>query len=206
VKRDVAESFLTPEMEPLMELLGVDGLVFGPTYSPLAARLNPEWHLVHDSAEAKVYHREPARAAPAEALAFLDDRPGTQFALPHLLVLDDSRQRVALQLKPNPASEPPVEGAEDIGLIAESATARPVAIAFARPYYPGYVARLNGRDFPVRAYADLVPLVELPPGASGTLELLYRPAFLRIGLAVLLAGLIALAAVFLTMYRRANSQ
>jgi hypothetical protein len=70
-------------------------------------------------------------------------------------------------------------------------------LLFARPYYPGWRARMNGHDLPVEGADLIMPAVRVPAGASGVLSLEYRPASLLAGLAVLgvaLAALMALSA------------
>jgi hypothetical protein len=207
LRRDRAEELVSPAAAPMLDLLGVDGLIFGPTYAKLAERLGPEWRLAHVSAEARVYHREPARAARVKTLAALEDRPGQRFAQPHISELRERRTSVSLKLTPAAASEPQLDAAADIGLLAESAPALPVAIVFARPFYPGYIARLNGIEYPVRAYAHALPLVELPAGAQGTVEFSYEPGSLRYGvpIALLTALLLAIGGAGCAGGRRAVS-
>ena len=55
-------------------------------------------------------------------------------------------------------------------------------IVFARPWYPGVNARLNGQVVPMEAYRRLLPAVTLPAGASGRLVVEYWPAGLTEGL------------------------
>jgi hypothetical protein len=74
-------------------------------------------------------------------------------------------------------------------------------IAFVRPFLDGYQASLNGQPVPVREYRNILPIVELPAGAGGLLELRYRPRGLTSGLmatgcAALVMLLIAVAGVW----------
>jgi uncharacterized membrane protein YfhO len=57
---------------------------------------------------------------------------------------------------------------------------------------PGYQATLNGVSIPVRVYRGILPIVELPPGAGGTLELRYRPRGLTAGLMLTAASALAM--------------
>lgn len=74
-------------------------------------------------------------------------------------------------------------------------------VIFARVWWPGYTASLDGQPVPVSPYDGILAAVELPAGATGTLELTYTPASWRwslpvSGLGVLLAvGAVAWVAV-----------
>jgi hypothetical protein len=61
---------------------------------------------------------------------------------------------------------------------------RPALIAFSRPFFPGYRARIDGRDLAVSSMRNLIPLVEVPPGTHGRLTLYYRPDWLVYGSAI----------------------
>jgi hypothetical protein len=95
-------------------------------------------------------------------------------------------------------ADPGIEYADDAtaGERHESATitANPTGgtVMFARLWWPGYTATLNGRPVPTATYQGILPTVELPPGATGRLELTYTPQSWRwslpaSGLGVLLA-------------------
>jgi hypothetical protein len=47
-------------------------------------------------------------------------------------------------------------------------------LVFRDIYWPGYVARLDGRDLPVEPFGDLLVSVQLPPGTDGVLEVRFR--------------------------------
>lgn len=59
-----------------------------------------------------------------------------------------------------------------------------VDIIFARPWYPGYRATLDGRPLPLTPYRRFLPEVTLPKGATGRLVVEYRPAGLDTGLKI----------------------
>lgn len=183
----LAETLMSPGSLSLLDLLGVDGLVFGPDEWDLARDLGPEWKPVFASGEAKVFHREPARSTRVKALASYDPEPELSLAQPQVRLMHESRQRVSVEISPAPPGES-AEGAEDIGIV----TARrggPAVIAFMRPYFPGYRATFNGHAIPVENYVGVIPSVRLPAGAHGALELTYSPDSLRVGASVALAGL-----------------
>jgi hypothetical protein len=64
----------------------------------------------------------------------------------------------------------------------------PASMAFSRPFFPGYRARINGRSLPVSSERNLIPLVEVPGGTQGRLTLYYRPDWLIYGGAIAIAS------------------
>ena len=68
-----------------------------------------------------------------------------------------------------------VDGNEESFHVASGATGG--RIAFARLFYPGFRASLDGAELPVRPVSDLLVGVDIPPQASGTFRLVFRPAF-----------------------------
>ncbi len=154
-----------------LAILGVDGIIVASEMS-LAPKPSSEWSLVHSSAEGRVYHRREALAR-VRSLVRWDERPNERFAQARLSRVDDSRNRVALEV-----SVPP-SGASAL-------------LAFSRPYFSGYHATLNGRELPVRSYRGLMPLLEIPAGASGKLTLIYQPWWLVVGGGVAGLSLVAM--------------
>ena len=75
---------------------------------------------------------------------------------------------------------------------------RPALIAFSRPFFPGYRARIGGRNLAVFSERNLIPLVEIPPGMHGRLILYYRPDWLIYGgaLAITSAAVWLISAFF----------
>ena len=61
---------------------------------------------------------------------------------------------------------------------------RAALIAFSRPFFPGYRARIDGRNLSAFSERNLIPLVEVPPGMHGRLILYYRPDWLIYGSAL----------------------
>jgi hypothetical protein len=79
---------------------------------------------------------------------------------------------------------------------------RPATVVFARLWWPGYQAELDGRRLPVRAHRGIFAAVEVPAGvAAGVLTLRFRPPYLSVGIAGLVAGLTIILAV-LVLHRR----
>jgi uncharacterized membrane protein YfhO len=65
----------------------------------------------------------------------------------------------------------------------------PALIAFSRPFFPGYRARINGSNLTVFSERNLTPLIEVPPGTKGRLTLTYRPDWLIYGGAIAIVSL-----------------
>jgi hypothetical protein len=178
-----AALILSPESERLLDLLGVDGLCISTQFLPLAEQLKTGWQLVYIAEEGQVYHRWPRRATACKSLDFVFDRPGNTYATPPVKILKAGRNRVTAEIPP-------------------SDSAQPIALAFPRPWFRGYEATLDGRVVPVRAYLDFIPLVELPPGSTGIVELRYWPNFLRLGVPIAaVSTALLLAAAFISRRR-----
>ncbi|MDQ6654653.1 MAG: hypothetical protein M3Y80_02410, partial [Verrucomicrobiota bacterium] len=165
-----------PEAGPdgLLAKLGIDGLLVA-SDEPLPAPLPPGWRMVHSTWEGEVWHRDTA-------LPHVRALPDEQFGGADITLVENSRQRVRADVKPNDA-------------------ARPVRIVFSRPYFPGYHATLNGRLLDLNSLNGLAPTVELPAGEGGRLELIYRPRAVTLGSAIVAASLLA-AGVWLMVRRR----
>jgi len=71
---------------------------------------------------------------------------------------------------------------------------RAVDVAFRRPYFPGYVAELDGVPLPVAASDGLFPAVHLAAGSHGRLTLRYQPAAVFLGGTLATLGLLAMGA------------
>lgn len=178
-----ADLILSPASEPLLDLLGVDGLCIATNFLHLADRLKTGWQLAYIAEEGQVYHRWPRRATACKSLDRVFDRPAESYTAPEVKVLKAGRNRVTVEV---PASDP----------------AKPIALAFPRPWFPGYQATLNGRPVLTRVYEGFIPLVELPPGSAGIVELRYWPNFLRLGLPIAGASaLILLVSAFISRTR-----
>ena len=74
-------------------------------------------------------------------------------------------------------------------------------LIFAALGWPGWQAELDGKPLPVSRTKIGMLMVEVPPGASGTLDLTFRPPGLNVGLAA--AGLGTLGALALGACRLA---
>jgi uncharacterized membrane protein YfhO len=75
-------------------------------------------------------------------------------------------------------------------------------LVLADPYFPGWGARLDGAPAPLDAAAGDPMAVAAAPGTH-EIEIAYRPASFRAGVAAALVGLVGLA-VLLTKSRRSR--
>jgi hypothetical protein len=141
----------------LLARLGVDGIVVANEVD-LVPEPATEWHLVRATNEGRVFHRWESLPR-IQSPAFFDSRPNEQFAEANISAIDDRRNSIAATVTVPPGD-------------------RPAVLIISRPFFNGYHATIAGRPVPVGSYRGLLPIVELPPGASGRLEVVYRPWWL----------------------------
>jgi hypothetical protein len=148
----------------LLGKIGVDGIIVA---QEIAKNPEPatEWTLVHDDEEGRVYERVGGAFPRVRSLGFLEGLPNEKLAKASIKLVEDSRQEVVADVE-----VPPADG--------------PALLLFARPFFDGYRAALNGRHLPVASFRGLAPLVQLPAGAHGRLILIYRPWWLLLGGAI----------------------
>lgn len=65
---------------------------------------------------------------------------------------------------------------ESIMLLTNRLQTEPGKVVFARAWYPGYIADIDGQQLKVEKYADFLVSVVVPAGLSGKITLQYRPA------------------------------
>ena len=159
----MAEYLLWSQAAPngLLAQVGVDGIVVA-WESDVGPEPQSEWQLVASTEEGRVYHRTGAPFARARSVASIDSRPNEQFASATISQINDSRNRVALDVDV-PSGD------------------HPALLTFSRPYFRGYEARLGNQKLRVGSYRSLFPFVELPAGSHGRLILVYRPWWLIYG-------------------------
>jgi hypothetical protein len=173
-----------------LALLGVDGIVVARELD-ITPQPTSEWEAVLTTDEGRVFHRRDAPFARVRSLTSIDSRPEEQFAAATVSRIDDSRNRVEVDVDvPNGD--------------------RPALITFSRPYFRGYKARLGNRKLVVTSYRGLFPIVAVPAGTHGRLTLTYRPYWLVWGssaaiicaLGILLSLLLRLADAYGVLLRR----
>ncbi len=77
-------------------------------------------------------------------------------------------------------------------------------IAFARAFYPGFHADLDGVPLTTRALDDFFVAVDIPPNAAGRLELGFLPPYFEPCMALAITALLAAAAAALWNRQRAG--
>ena len=73
---------------------------------------------------------------------------------------------------------------------------------FAALGWPGWKAELDGKEVPVSRTKIGMLMVDVPPGASGTLDVTYRPPGLTVGLAAAGLGTLGALALGVVDWRR----
>jgi hypothetical protein len=172
IRSDIGMKLLEKEGGPdgVLARLGVDGIIVA---NEVAVVPEPatEWHVVAATKEGRVFHRrEPLPRL--RSLSWIDSRPNEQFAAAEVSDVMSGRNRVETDVVVPP------EG-------------KSALLAISRPYFDGYRATIGGRELSVSSYRSLIPLVEIPPGTSGRLVVVYRPWWLILGGAIAAASLAA---------------
>jgi hypothetical protein len=144
-----------------LALLGVDGIVVAREINS-APQPASEWQLVVSTDEGRVFHRRGAPFARVRSVTSIDSRPNEQFVPATISQINDSRNRVELDV------DVPIGDT-------------PALLTFSRPYFRGYEARLANQLFAVTSYRGLFPIVAVPAGSHGRLTLTYRPYWLTWG-------------------------
>ncbi len=141
-----------------LALLGVDGIVVAREID-LVPQPSSEWQLVVSTDEGRVFHRRSAPFARVRSVNSIDSRPNEQFVPATISRIDESRNRVEVDVDvPNGD--------------------QPALLTFSRPYFRGYQARFGDQKLAVTSHRGLFPIVQVPPGTHGRLILAFRPYWL----------------------------
>ena len=175
VDPSLAESLLQHQANEngLLERLGIDGIIVAREFN-FTPQPGSEWQLVTENDEGRVFHRQGEPIRVVRSVNFFG-----QNSIARITDIDARRNYVSAFVDV-PAGE------------------HPALIAFSRPFFPGYRARINGRSLPVFSERNLTPLVEVPGGTQGRLTLYYRPDWLIYGgtIAITSATIWILCAIF----------
>ncbi len=192
--------------------MAVDGLVLWPETDQLELYPLDEFEKVASTPDFDVYHRRSGRTSRVQVVreAFIrnkvekiwhlqtaeppalerqtsgEERRAT-FGQARLLVREDTRLRVVVDVD---ASE----------------TNLPVLVSFARPWYPGYRAFVDGRATEVGRLEGLMPTVEVPPGRNFQVVLEYRPRSFIVGVALAAFSLLVVLWVLVFEFRKRRRQ
>jgi hypothetical protein len=140
----------------LLEHIGIDGIVVAREFD-FIPQPAAEWELITEADEGRVFHRRGK-------------------AMPVVRSVNFSGGNSSGTITGIVAGRNWVSASVDI-----PDGDRPALIAFSRPFFPGYRARIDGREFPVSSLRNLIPLVEVPPSTRGRLTLYYWPDWLIYG-------------------------
>jgi hypothetical protein len=156
--------------------LGVDGIVVAREVD-ITPQPTSEWEQIVSTDEGRVFHRRGAPFARVRSVTSIDSRPNEQFVAATISQIDDSRNRVHVDVD--------VPNGE-----------RPALLTFSRPYFRGYEARLGNQKLAVTSYRGLFPVVEIPAATHGPLTLIYRPKWLIWGGGAATASALVIALSF----------
>jgi hypothetical protein len=158
VDSNLAESFLQHQAnaDGLLQRIGVDGIVVAKEFD-FTPQPASEWQLVTENDEGRVFHRLGEPMPVVRSVNFFGKN-----SIARLTDIATGRNCVSVSIDV-PAGE------------------RPALIAFSRPFFPGYRARINGSNLTVFSERSLIPLVKVPSGMHGRMTLSYRPDWLIYG-------------------------
>jgi hypothetical protein len=164
-----------------LALLGVDGIVVARELD-ITPQPTSEWEAVLTTDEGRVFHRRGPPFARVRSLSSIDSRPKEQFSAATVSRIDNSRNRVEVDVDvPNGD--------------------RPALLTFSRPYFRGYEAKLGDHKLAVTSYRGLFPTVEVPAGVHGRLALIYQPVWLILGSATAAACVLVILLAFILRVR-----
>lgn len=170
--------------EGILARLGVDGLVIA---QEVAGNPQPDsdWELAVETSEGRVFHRRGGIIPRLRSAS--DSRPNEQFSEAKITQIVDSRNGLQADIQLSPDG-------------------RPALLSVARPFFPGYRAKLGNVALKVESYRGLLPTIEVPAGISGRLTLSYRPWWLvwGAGLSVFCAAFFMIGSVLALREKRLN--
>src|SRR5256714_2245349 len=154
-----AAAVLQEESGPdgLLATIGVDGIVVA-NEMELIPEATSEWYLTGATTEGRVFHRWE-RLPRLRSLASIDSRPNEQFTEANITQIVDHRNELEAEIRIPPGG-------------------RPALLSVARPFFPGYRAKLGDVALKTDSYRGLIPTIEIPAGMDGRLTLSYRPWWL----------------------------
>ncbi len=149
----------------LLQRIGIDGIVVAKEFN-FAPQPASEWQLVTTNDEGRVFHRQGEPMPVVRSVNFFGKN-----SIARITDIAAGRNCVSVSVDV-PAGE------------------HSALIAFSRPFFPGYRARINGSNFAVFSERNIIPLVEVPPGMHGRMTLSYQPNWLIYGGAIAITSAI----------------
>jgi hypothetical protein len=195
----------------VLQLAAVDGLLVPPRYQNELATLEAHgWHRAGEVPRAVVMHRSGAPSPRVRSIAEATLVPSLHQVIERIARRDLAAPVPSLLLDESLSAERSQHFADaEVKLLEEGrqrsvaqvrvATSRePGLIVFARPWLPGWRARLGDRELDVERYDGFLPAVRVPAGSVGELELRYFPrvlgyALVLVAIATFLASAACLA-------------
>ncbi|WP_127754456.1 hypothetical protein [Devosia sp. 1566] len=161
--------------QPFVDLFRINSIIAhrGEHLETLLPQLGSEWRLAFDGVYTQRYIRELTTMPGSLAWA----SPGIAAAQTAPATFTQAKLRVA------------------------NTGAEPGTLVFARAWWPGYRAELNGTPIAVRAVDGIFTAIDIAAGSNGELRLFYAPPLLTAGLIGVALGLI-LTLTLLLAYRR----
>lgn len=158
--------------------IGVDGIIVANAIAQ-SPKPDEEWMLDVWTEEGRVYHRRSGAIPIVRAIPWLEPEFASSAASTKMLEHEEASERTNFA----PAAVTLVSDARNqvVTDVTVESGGRPALIAFSRPFFRGYRAFLDGKPVVVRSYREMMPVVQLPAGASGRLVLTYSPWWLTIG-------------------------
>jgi hypothetical protein len=172
-----ASAFLqhaNPATNYILSVLGVDGIIIA-NEIPEDPEPSSEWQLAVSTDEGRVFHRVGEALPQIRSLTRIDSRVNEQFTMADVSGVVARRNRLEA----------------DVSVPEGSVSAM---LAVSRPFFRGYVARIGNRALKVDSFRGLSPVIEVPPGLSGRLVIVYRPGWLIWGGAMAIVSLLAMVA------------
>ncbi len=161
----------------LLQRIGIDGIIVAREFD-FIPRPEAEWELIAEADEGRVFHRRGKAMPIVRSVNFLGRN-----SIAKITDIVAGRDWVSAS-------------------VAAPDGDRPSLIAVSRPFFPGYRARIGGRNLAVFSERNLIPLVEIPPGMHGRLTLYYRPDWLIYGSALAItSAAVWLISAFFAMRR-----
>jgi hypothetical protein len=185
IRPDIGNKLLEHESasDGILARLGIDGIIVA-NEDAIDPQPETEWELEAATGEGRVFHRRGGPFPSMRSVTAIDSRPNEQFVSGEISRIVNGRNRLEAD-------------------VAVPADARPALLTFSRPFFNGYQAKIGDRSLKINSYRGLIPVIEIPAGTKGRLEMIYRPWWLVWGGAIgVLSMLVMLSSVLAAVMTR----
>ncbi len=197
--KELAPEIAEQPLGPLLRRMAVDGLILWPESRELRNIPFDDFERATGLPEAEVYHRRSEPSPRVQVVSRAQRRPWIQpISLPRLTaepILEHHSVASETQwVDFGPATLTVIKDARHhVKVEVDTRTSkRPALVSFARPWFPGYRATLDGEPTDVQRLDFMMPAIEVPAGRQAEVVLAYRPTSVAIGCGLVLLTLIAL--------------